>query len=140
MSMVLMNKRRILRDVLRWFPDSREQLAVLTDRRSAALLDRGERARFHIFEVVDDYDGESTVQRAASLCRQTGADRILTTAEVDVIRAAELREELGIPGQRRESARAYRDKYVMKSIVAEAGIRTAAMGLVEDRRSACRWC
>ncbi len=44
-----------------------------------------------------------------------------STSEDDVIRAARLRERLGLPGQRPASASAYRDKVVMKRLIREAG-------------------
>ncbi|WP_328396352.1 ATP-grasp domain-containing protein [Nocardia sp. NBC_00416] len=50
-------------------------------------------------------------------------DRIVALSECDVVRAAELRAHLGVPGQSLESATAFRDKSVMKSLARRAGLR-----------------
>ncbi|MEO8258374.1 MAG: hypothetical protein ABI868_13585 [Acidobacteriota bacterium] len=51
--------------------------------------------------------------------------RVVATGEVGVLRAARFREAIGIPGQSVESALAYRDKMVMKTFCARAGVRVA---------------
>jgi len=49
-------------------------------------------------------------------------DRIVALSECDLLRAAELRERLGLPGQSVASARAFRDKVVMKQRARTAGL------------------
>ena len=49
-------------------------------------------------------------------------DRIVALSECDLLRAAELRERLGLPGQGVASARAFRDKAVMKRHARAAGL------------------
>ncbi|MDJ0383065.1 hypothetical protein [Streptomyces sp. G-G2] len=78
-------------------------------------------------ETVADYVDDTAVREAARrLCARHGVTRILALAEVDVERAAALREEYDLPGQRPESARAYRDKVRMKELAAAGGIRVPA--------------
>lgn len=48
--------------------------------------------------------------------------RIVALSECDIIRAAELRERLGLRGQQTASAVAFRDKWVMKELAADAGL------------------
>ncbi len=49
-------------------------------------------------------------------------DRIVALSECDLLRAAELRERLGLPGQGVASARAFRDKTVMKEHARATGL------------------
>lgn len=52
--------------------------------------------------------------------------RIIALSECDIVRAAELRERLGLRGQRTASALAFRDKWVMKKLVSNAGLDVPA--------------
>ncbi len=52
--------------------------------------------------------------------------RIVALSECDVVRAAQLRARLGVPGQSPESARVFRDKVAMKAAAAAAGLATPA--------------
>lgn len=62
---------------------------------------------------------------ALRLAREHAVERIAVLGEDDIVRAAELRRMLGLPGQSVESATAFRNKAVMKRIVSEAGIPVA---------------
>ncbi len=140
MVMLVLNKRRILGQLLDWFPRSRDDLVVVTARPATSGLDpRLLRERLRHLEVVDDYDGAETERLAARLCRAHGARLILTTSETDVVRAAHLRRRLGIPGQDVASATAYRDKFAMKSIAAAAGIPVAPMRIVSTEGEAAEF-
>ncbi|MFE9581492.1 acetyl-CoA carboxylase biotin carboxylase subunit family protein [Nocardia sp. NPDC006044] len=57
------------------------------------------------------------------LREQPPFDRIFARRELLIMPAAELREEFGIPGMRPATALRFRDKVVMKEILAGAGIR-----------------
>ncbi len=75
--------------------------------------------------VVDDYYESGEVEVAAiRLHRRIQYDRVITpaTGEFDLLRAAKLREYLGLSGQTYESALAFRDKHVMKTLITKAGI------------------
>ncbi|MGW4211356.1 ATP-grasp domain-containing protein [Lentzea sp. NPDC004789] len=128
MTYLLLNRRRILTDMPTWFPDSADELVVFTARGAAR---PGEvealRPRVRHLEVVDDYEGVAADERIRELAKEFGVEAVLLTAEIDVLRAARLREELDLPGQRTASATAYRDKHVMKSHAAAAGLTVAAM-------------
>lgn len=133
MTMLVLNKRNILDDLVKWFPDSRRELVVITT--PGALDGRSPEsfmALFKHFEVCLNYAGTPGIGLAEKLCREHGVERILTTAERDVERAAELRQRLGIDGQDMASATAYRDKYVMKSIAAQAGVAVAPMQVIHE--------
>ncbi|MFG3041539.1 acetyl-CoA carboxylase biotin carboxylase subunit family protein [Streptomyces sp. NPDC048330] len=74
-------------------------------------------------ERVPDYTDDAAVLDAARrLAGRHAVTRVLALAEVDVERAAALRAELALPGQLPESARAYRDKVLMKELAARGGV------------------
>jgi biotin carboxylase len=65
--------------------------------------------------AFDGYDDNQLVDKAAlDLARAHRVDAVFARAESDVIRAAQLRDVLDLPGQRTPSAVAFRDKVVMK--------------------------
>ncbi|HET8662503.1 MAG TPA: hypothetical protein VFM55_26475 [Micromonosporaceae bacterium] len=133
MTMLLLTNRRILPELTRWFPDSREELVVVTLQRALDGLDPATvGAWFRAFEVVPDYESPGVESLAAQLCARYGVRRILTTSEGDIVRAARLRDRLGLPGQDLASATAYRDKFVMKSLASAAGVPVAPMRMVHD--------
>lgn len=57
--------------------------------------------------------------------------RIVALSECDQVRAAQLRERLGLPGQTVAAATAFRDKLVMKSLAAGAGLDVPGFAAVE---------
>lgn len=62
---------------------------------------------------------EAEVKRISKLHK---IDRIIAFGEFDILGAARLRSHLGITGQNYESALAFRDKLVMKTLLKNAGI------------------
>ena len=82
--------------------------------------------------VVDYFDDASVLQAARWLCKRHEVTRVLALAEVDIERAALLREEFGVPGQRPGSASAYRDKVLMKELAAGGGIGVLAFAPVSS--------
>lgn len=76
---------------------------------------------------VDDYYESSQVETTAiELFKRVKFSRIITpaTGEFDLIRAAQLREYLGLEGQNITSALAFRDKIIMKDEIAAVGLKT----------------
>ncbi|MET9859701.1 ATP-dependent carboxylate-amine ligase [Streptomyces smyrnaeus] len=70
-----------------------------------------------------DYRTGGTLEQAVlETLTTTPAQSLVARAESDLLRAARLREVLGIPGQNWDSALAFRDKVLMKTLVAEAGL------------------
>ena len=131
--LLILNRRGILLDLPAWFPRSRHELAVVTARSALGGLSPEQAAEaFLRLEVLDDYDSSALENAVRRLHAELKVTQILTTGEGEVLRAADLRAELGIPGQGVISARAYRDKYLMKSCVAAAGVDVAAMRLARD--------
>lgn len=84
-------------------------------------------------EVFPNYDLNGNVfLRALELHEKDPISRIVALSEVDIVRAAELRQRLGIAGQDTVSALAYRDKLIMKRLLRKGGIPVAACASVES--------
>lgn len=62
---------------------------------------------------------------AYQVARTMRAERVVSNAEQDVLRVAELRDALGLPGMSTKLALAFRDKLEMKRLFAEAGLAIA---------------
>ncbi|MGW8378497.1 ATP-dependent carboxylate-amine ligase [Streptomyces sp. ODS28] len=83
--------------------------------------------------AFDAYDTSQLVEKAAlRLAREFAVDAVFARAEADVVRAARLRERLGLPGQHTASALAFRDKVVMKDHLAGAAVEVPAYERVES--------
>ncbi len=69
------------------------------------------------------YDRSQLVEKVAyKLGREFDLVGIFARGESDILRAARLRERLGLPGQKMESALAYRNKLVMKDHLRGKGV------------------
>ncbi|MFE1173293.1 acetyl-CoA carboxylase biotin carboxylase subunit family protein [Streptomyces sp. NPDC058773] len=94
----------------RWLAGSGFVPVILTTTEFAAGY--GHLAHVHAF---DDYDTNQLVEKTAlRLAREHAVTAVFARAEADVVRAAQLRDLLDLPGQRTASALAFRDKVVMK--------------------------
>ncbi|MDV6289120.1 hypothetical protein R2F25_18820 [Streptomyces sp. UP1A-1] len=72
-------------------------------------------------EIVDSFDDDEDItRRALALARRHGVTRVIAHHEAELLRAALLRERLGLPGPRREDVLPFRDKVLMKRLAAEA--------------------
>lgn len=79
-----------------------------------------------ITRAFEPYNPSAELEYAAiTLAREHRVEHIVAVSESDLLRAAELRRLLGVGGQNVESARAFRDKVVMKALVREAGLEVA---------------
>lgn len=95
--------------------------------------------RIGSLEVFNNYTSNDEISLLASAAiDHFGLEKIVVLAEADVLRAAEIRRRHGLVGQHPQEAMLFRDKPLMKSRVARAGIPvaphrvvTTAMELVE---------
>lgn len=71
--------------------------------------------RFLHFEIFPDYESGMVELRAKQLFEKYHFHTIIALHEFDILRAAKIRESLGIQGQSYENALLYRDKIKMKS-------------------------
>src|SRR5215813_13687617 len=103
-----------------WLHDAEDQLVMLTQ------IELPDLDKYDHVEIIESFDKNGwTDIRALELHSEYNFRVILPHSEYDLIRAARLREYLGIPGQSVESAIAYRDKVRMKEIVRRAGVEVA---------------
>ncbi|WP_329571331.1 ATP-grasp domain-containing protein [Kitasatospora sp. NBC_01266] len=130
---LLLNSKEIVHRLPQWFPDARDELVVVTTREALDASPLPDPAsHFRHLQVMEDFDDPRTEHELADLCRRFGVERVLSTGERGVLRAARLRHRFGLPGQDLATATAFRDKFVMKSRLAEAGIEVAPMRLVDS--------
>ena len=94
----------------------------------------------HVEVVADPADAEAVVA-AARRCHLAagGTDLVLALSEFDLLVAARVREELGVPGADSAAVLRFRDKTVMKAAVADAGIRIPAYRTVDTAEEAARF-
>lgn len=85
-----------------------------------------------VVEVPGYSDTALVEYHAHRLHRRHGFDRVVAFSEWDLLRAARLRTAWGLPGQSPDSALAYRDKLVMKELLAAAGVPVAPFAAVDD--------
>jgi biotin carboxylase len=116
-----------LRPYAEWLTDYPGRLLLLA---SAEELNRhGERlpsAGYAHAEAVTDYDSRGHVEAIAlTLARSTTIDHVIACQELDLQRAAVLRQILGLTGQKIDSADCFRDKLLMKRRAVAAGIPVA---------------
>ncbi|RSO37035.1 hypothetical protein DMH15_18605 [Streptomyces sp. WAC 06725] len=131
MALLLLNRRPILPYLPAWLPEA--SLIVLTAK--SALTGPSPRPPEKCFtrlETVDDYASAEVDELIDTLCADEDVERVITTAEIDVVRAARARERHGLPGQTVAGALAYRDKYRMKALAARQGVPVPPMALVRD--------
>ena len=107
--------------------DPRADLTLITGPRSVR---RGEYAEGVKVVEAKDYFSPETMAIAYDEARAMGADRIVSNAEQDVLRVAEVRDALGLPGMPARVALAFRDKLMMKRLFANAGLGAAPASAV----------
>jgi hypothetical protein len=84
-----------------------------------------------------DYDTNQLVEKTAlRLGRTHRIGAVFARAEADVIRAAQLRDLLDLPGQRHASALAFRDKVVMKDHLVGGGVEIPRYRLLDSAYTA----
>ncbi len=74
----------------------------------------------HVPGIMDEHD---VMRRVGPWLRGRRVDRVETLWEPLILLAARLREALGVPGMRLDTALGFRDKQLMKERIAAAGLR-----------------
>jgi biotin carboxylase len=133
MKKILLLSRQPLatRPVHRWLDNAAGSVILLTTADALVGAERVAKEQFLDFHLVDEYFASDTEQAAAAIARQHVVGLIASTSEDDVLRAARLRGRLGLFGQSVDSATAYRDKLVMKGLVAGAGLAVPTFAALE---------
>ncbi|MFG2402789.1 hypothetical protein ACGFR8_00385 [Streptomyces brevispora] len=76
-------------------------------------------------EIFDDFDDASVMTRALALAEKFGTTHVVALHEADVVRAAGLRERLGLDGAWSADVLPFRDKALMKELAVRAGVEVA---------------
>jgi biotin carboxylase len=109
-------------------PDAR----VLTCASQREALERHLAGRV-VCHFFDRFNDNAVVElRALEIARIMPAPRAVGLAEVDMLRAARVNDRLGIATGSEEAMLCYRDKYLMKCRVRDAGLPVAPMALVHS--------
>ncbi|GGU65448.1 ATP-grasp domain-containing protein [Streptomyces lavendofoliae] len=94
-------------------------------------------AHLPLVHAFDDYDTNQLVEKTAlRLAREHVVEAVFARAEADVVRAAQLRQLLGLPGQHTASALAFRDKVVMKDHLAGGAVEVPEYRLLDSAYTA----
>lgn len=116
----------------RWLFGKDIQPLILTPKEFAS----GYRHLPHVYEF-SNYDHNQMVEKTAlDLARRFPLIGVFARAEADVIRAAELRELLNLPGQKTGSALAFRNKVIMKNHLDCAGVTLPRYQLLDSAYTA----
>lgn len=135
MNILILNRKSLKeRPLYPWFEGEDTKLYLLCDKTARdGLSDDELKQQYSGCKFIDEYSANGEVELTAEEWhRQIAFNRIASFSELDVSRAALLRERWGLQGQSRESAMAFRDKYIMKSLVASAGLAVPPMAPVEN--------
>ena len=110
----------------------KEDIILLVDK-STALNHTEKIAEYGKVIVVDDYYNSGEVTLAAIKCfKETPYTALIALSESDILRAGAIRDYLHIKGQSLKSAKAFRDKILMKNILESNGIKTAPFKLLKN--------
>jgi hypothetical protein len=119
LSVLIINRRNDL-NYRKWLREI-ESLVIISQ---VELEDLGE---YTHAEVLPDFDSSYSLDlMVIELHKKYNFKAIVAISELDIVRVADLRELLNIPGQKRESAIAYRNKVVMKDLARKGNVKTAA--------------
>ncbi|KGM09333.1 ATP-grasp domain-containing protein [Cellulomonas bogoriensis] len=90
--------------------------------------ERGARVRV---VTLDAYEGAAATAQVRAVAREWRPNRVVSNSEKDVLRAATIRSELGLPGTPARLAVEFRDKVRMKALFERAGLPTARWARVQ---------
>lgn len=122
MSMLIFNHRPLdRRPIGQWLRETGE-LVMVTTRAAQIASPPAECALFAAIVPVEDYASGSVLRAAWRLARVWEPDKVASSCEHDLIRAAVLRRVRGMEGQHLSSALAYRDKLHMRETAFAAGL------------------
>ncbi len=81
----------------------------------------------------ENYIYNDEVEKTANdIAKKHKITAVIATSEFDLVRSGKIRDLLGIDGQTELSAKAYRDKFLMKQLIRKAGIDTASFLSLKD--------
>jgi hypothetical protein len=123
--LVLISPRNAALPLADWLPELSGRLVAITA--EGVAVGKGFADVVHVADYTDD---DAVLAAARAAARRHRPRAILALAEVDVERAAVLRNEFELPGLDSIAAVAYRDKILMKKYAQAAGIRVPEFAAV----------
>ncbi|MBI6548497.1 ATP-grasp domain-containing protein [Xenorhabdus lircayensis] len=138
MRVLILNRRPIIEKIASWFSEVETEVFLVTPKvllSTSTNLSNKEHQYFKGIYSVDNYNSPSVDELILKLVEEKQIDRLVSATEIDVLRAAQVREKAGLMGQNEISALAYRNKWIMKSLLRKNGIPVAKMLQVTDRQS-----
>lgn len=129
MAVLIMNRfRKKDVDILKWLEDIDDDIYMVSTEEAAN--DYKELpVLIKLPKLLNNYNVEWEIEK---LYNQKPFQTIIGLEETDIIRAGTIRERYGLVGQSEYSARAFRDKYLMKSIANQNGIPTPEFQQLES--------
>ncbi|WP_327070956.1 ATP-grasp domain-containing protein [Kitasatospora sp. NBC_01250] len=131
-TLILSRQPLSSRPLQEWLDDTPDTVVLFTTEKAVADTPEELAKYFPRHRLVADYHAWSSDLAAEQAAREFSVDRIASTSEQDVLRAARLRARLGLPGQSPASAIAYRDKVLMKQLARQAGLPVPAFTAVDS--------
>ncbi|MBD2779645.1 ATP-grasp domain-containing protein [Xenorhabdus szentirmaii] len=138
MRVLVLNRRPIIEKMALWFSEAEIDIFLVTPKTLLYPLEKSLNKVYGNIKgiyPVEDYDSPLVNNLILKLIEEKQIDRIVSATEIDVLRAAKLREKTGLMGQNEISALAYRNKWIMKSLLKKNKIPVAKMRQVTDRKS-----
>lgn len=118
--LILTRFKPFMVDYKTWLFHSKEQLIIFTPLKYKKAY---EEDGYNLVIGFEDFDNDNIIFfRANKYFHEIGFSTIIALDERDIIRAAILRQEYNIVGQKLESALAYRNKIIMKSLLQKQNI------------------
>jgi hypothetical protein len=119
----------------RWLTGLDDDVVLLTSEQAAP----GYRPHLPDVRAFPDYDDNpAVVAELRALCARGGVLRIVHLTEGDLLRAARVRDEFGIPGPSYRDLLPYRDKILMKRRVRQAGLAVPDFAAIGHDTDAAR--
>ncbi|WP_051571282.1 ATP-grasp domain-containing protein [Cryptosporangium arvum] len=114
--------------------DGRPQIVLFAEDSDATRAHLAERPGvYHRHRLFGNWKGNRAVDEAVLAAHaEQPIDSVVALSECDVVRAAQLRDRLGLRGPGPRAARAYRDKLQMKTLARRAGIAVPEFAAVDS--------
>ncbi|WP_066506635.1 ATP-grasp domain-containing protein [Abyssisolibacter fermentans] len=138
MTIAILNKRNQKRCPYEtWLKDIKEDIVLFT---KSEVSEEFEKLNYLHIEKFDNYTKDVYVEkRLIELNNKLNFRAIISLSESDILRAAKLREMLGIEGQSYFSAESFRNKILMKQIAQQYKIKTPEFQAIDSNKTIYRF-
>lgn len=133
MSILIYNSSGVKYSPLdKWLEGYEDEIILLTPTgHSQGYLDCNKK-NFQVLSF-DHWNSNWNIEKEAiKLHEQYNFTEIIALREHDIVRAGKLRDFLGLPGQTEYSAKCFKDKYLMKDLIRNNGLKTPNFQIIES--------